>query len=1282
MKSYTTGADMKVRAALLRVFSVFFILYSVGIAGAGNAAAFFTDGNIFLTVWETGDGGKEITIDLATIGYDGSNIDGFATSDEDGDGQNGYAELLTPDLSFFNTSNVDDLYVALWGGTDNTANDLIADRDNGDEDIFFSSTVSDASLIDVSPAESGSFVSAAFVAVDIFSRRDSGVVVGGVEDERPEEGVVGLANSVDGSFGVEFRAGNIDGTFGSFFGIDPLLNESGPDENSGFLSLSSSDPLFLYHYFTNVEFSFVPVPGLVRADPVPVTGGPIFGMTFEETDDNRLKFIFSANQELSINISNLQAVLNSAVQDTELSLEFTVSDGDIASGSTLPDDFSFSFRGDDADVLNDWFSVERAAVLDDVNNGVLGFRLVGTPAAEQVGFYEIDTFVAEDGSGGSVELALSSFTVANVQDIPELDPVPSFNDPCLIFVGSPFDSTLALNAVNEQKVLIIARDLDIMFTQLGPPADSSQIPTFSFSGDTLPGLSVENLLVRSTEIRADLIFDPTAGAAEGDYSITLTIDDGIDSASQDFVVRVITAEAPSIVTGAGPGEQPSLSPRFNAPFSFTPDVEDGDGVCDLSFNFSLALDGSAVITDTRTLSANTGLSFDFATGELSGTVSDAGLIGTIGTYTLTVVDDTGLTGQVEYQFLVQDLQDAAPVIEDIDLLAVFACGALENGRSISPSDNFAPVVSDANQGSDNFFDLNFSALGLPNGLSINENTGAITGTINVPGLADLNFSRTFPITVTVTDNAGLSDSTQFDLVVFENAAPEFREAPLSIINISQVVDFDSDTNPNYIVDVFDINAGVDCAHSLTYGIAISEGGTSLTPGDIGLTFDASDGGLSGQPSRAGTFDVTLSVTDNGGLSDSTTFSLVVTTEVPPILEPVSDLTIVVNTPVDIVPVVTNRDPDNIVFSITVNGSDTLPDGLSFNTASGALSGTPTEIGVFDILIVADDVDGDLSGPVGFTLTVFNNIAPIIQPSDLEPVNVGEDFSFSPVVTESNPGVGELLFSADGLPLGLNINTSNGFIFGQAQAALTDAQGEFLPYIFTITVTDTITGLSAEQSYSLFVLEDVAPDITNTPDSNSVRLGDSYSFVPEVFDPNAGVANSGHSLVFSATGLPDGLSLDTQSGALSGTPTVAGNSIISLIVTDNTGLSDALVFNFEIFTNEAPVFIEVPGETTVQFETPVSLTVRASDSNSANDAEHDLFFDVFGLPEGLAFMEFEDGIVIDGTSTRPGAFTITVRVTDNRGASSATAFKVNFGLTPAQSEARGCMPASLLLLIQR
>ncbi|WP_268898683.1 RCC1 domain-containing protein [Geomonas anaerohicana] len=147
-------------------------------------------------------------------------------------------------------------------------------------------------------------------------------------------------------------------------------------------------------------------------------------------------------------------------------------------------------------------------------------------------------------------------------------------------------------------------------------------------------------------------------------------------------------------------------------------------------------------------------------------------------------------------------------------------------------------------------------------------------------------------------------------------------------------------------------------------------------------------------------------------------------------------------------------------------SGTLPPGLSFDTATGALSGTPTTVGSWGgIVISASNVSGSVSLPA-LTITV-NPPAPTISGTPAASALLGFPYSFTPTATDAAS------FSITGtLPQGLVFNAATGAlsgtpmtpgVSGTLQISVSNVAGSASLAPFTITVyppLPTISGLPA------------------------------------------------------------------------------------------------------------------------------------------------------------------------------------------------------------------------------
>jgi hypothetical protein len=140
-------------------------------------------------------------------------------------------------------------------------------------------------------------------------------------------------------------------------------------------------------------------------------------------------------------------------------------------------------------------------------------------------------------------------------------------------------------------------------------------------------------------------------------------------------------------------------------------------------------------------------------------------------------------------------------------------------------------------------------------------------------------------------------------------------------------------------------------------------------------------------------------------------------------------------------------------------------------------------------------------------------------------------------------------------------------------------------------------------------------------------------------------------MFSISGgtLPTGLSLNTSTGAITGTPTDTGSSILTFKVTDS--LSNSATANCSILP--LPLTLACPASTG-QVGVPYSSAVVASGGTPPYT------FSISGvLPLGLTFLPSG---VIGGTSSDAGAFNFTFTVVDSSGNPATNTVTTNCGIT--------------------
>jgi len=384
-------------------------------------------------------------------------------------------------------------------------------------------------------------------------------------------------------------------------------------------------------------------------------------------------------------------------------------------------------------------------------------------------------------------------------------------------------------------------------------------------------------------------------------------------------------------------------------------------------------------------------------------------------------------------------------------------------------------------------------------------------------------------------------------------------------------------------------ASTNVNQSFTYQITAINSPTSFNAIGLpaGLTVDPGTGLISGRPSTAGTFLVSLSATNAGGTGSAT-----LTLDVSPAGTPGA-------------PVITSGmsaitlEGQPFFYQITATNAPTsydatgLPAGLTVDTGTGLISGTPFVSGTFAINLSATNTAG--TGTALLTLVVVGAIPPppdITSPSSAT-ATVGESFSY--LITATNTPSS---YDATGLPAGLTVDTGTGLISGTPFVSGT--------FAINLSATNTAGTTSAILTLTVQPASSQTHPIIISSTSATGRVSQPFNFQV--------ITSGGDSSTRLYTNdLPAGLTADAVTGRISGIVTSEGSFSVTLTAIGGTTSSASLQLTFTSDPARPVIVSDIQAALTIG--QPFSYTIMAPTSDSPGSIS---YFYVGTLPPGLGF----------------------------------------------------------------
>jgi hypothetical protein len=217
-------------------------------------------------------------------------------------------------------------------------------------------------------------------------------------------------------------------------------------------------------------------------------------------------------------------------------------------------------------------------------------------------------------------------------------------------------------------------------------------------------------------------------------------------------------------------------------------------------------------------------------------------------------------------------------------------------------------------------------------------------------------------------------------------------------------------------------------------------------------------------------------------------------------------------------------------------------------SNGLISGTPTTVGTYPVTISATNVSGTGNATLTITSQVNPNVPQITSPSTAAGTT---NTAFSYTIQAS--GTPQISFSATGLPswLGLSGNVLSGTptVAGNSTVNLTAQNTAGTSPVFPLSIT--IQAASG------------GTPTVNSPTTATATVGSIFIYQ---------ITASGNVTSYGATGLPPGLLVNSETGAITGMITSTAPSPVTVTISANNGGlsgSEFLVITLDSTSSNVP-----------------------------------------------------------------------------------------------------------------
>ncbi|MCI2956058.1 putative Ig domain-containing protein, partial [Staphylococcus caprae] len=280
--------------------------------------------------------------------------------------------------------------------------------------------------------------------------------------------------------------------------------------------------------------------------------------------------------------------------------------------------------------------------------------------------------------------------------------------------------------------------------------------------------------------------------------------------------------------------------------------------------------------------------------------------------------------------------------------------------------------------------------------------------------------------------------------------------------------------------------------------------------------------------------------DASGNKTETKFTIKVVDEIAPTVKAIANQTKEVNTSIDTIKIEAS---DNSGQPVT-NKVSGLPTGVTFDSETNTISGTPTKVGSYPITVTTTDASGNET-ETKFTIKVVDTTKPMVTSIANQTKEVNT--SIDSIKIEASDNSGQVVTNkVSGLPDGVSFDNETNTISGTPTKVGS--------YPITVTTTDA-SGNETTTSFTIQVVDKTAPMVTAINNQSKEVNTPIDKITIEATD------NNGQAVTNKVSGLPTGVTFDSATNTITGTPTKVGSYPITVTTTDAEG--NATTTNFTI-----------------------------------------------------------------------------------------------------------------------